>query len=107
MILLNAGRRPQTFNKVRKPPHNCVGQKREGEREKREKGVRTRPALFRGRCERGKKSKHWEGSGLVGDPPRKRRHLKASKKSSTDELGRQSRESHRDPSIPWPWVHPA
>ena len=53
--LLNAGRRPQTSKKARKSPHNWVGQKKKG---KKDKGIGTGPAPMRGSCEGGKFSAH-------------------------------------------------
>ena len=52
--LLNPGRRPQTFKRVRKSPHNWVGQKKKGKKKKREKGTGTGSVPLGGNCARGK-----------------------------------------------------
>ena len=48
--LLNTGRRPQTSERARKPPHNQVGEKKK----EKEKGVGMGPVPQGGSCEGGK-----------------------------------------------------
>ena len=50
--LPNAGRRPQISERVRKIPHNWVGQK--NNEEKKENRIEMEPASLKGSCERGK-----------------------------------------------------
>ena len=54
--LLNAGRRPQTYQKARNSPRNYVGQKKK--RKNRDKRIGMGPAPLGRSCEGGKASTH-------------------------------------------------
>ena len=61
--LLNAGRRPQTFQKARNSPHTWVGQKKK--EKNRDKRIGTGTAPVGGSCEGGKVSTHYGAPSLA------------------------------------------